>query len=157
MNTKNKCLIIGIGNPIRGDDALGWRVIDYLAETIDQPDIQLLQVQQLTLDLVEPISEVNKVIFIDACIGDQQGFVETQYINSDSSLDSPITHFFDPNTLLSAVQALYGQHPEAILYTVQTRSFDFCSDLSVPVREAANLLTQQITEEISKSYSTSPA
>ena len=124
-------IIIGIGNPFRGDDGLGWHVTQVLAQTYDaSPNISVQHVQQLTMDLVEPISQAELIIFIDARLGEDIGKVDINTIELNSSLGSPISHFFDPDTLLSAVQGLYGEHPEAVVVSVTSNIFDFTEDLS---------------------------
>jgi hydrogenase maturation protease len=127
-------LIIGIGNPLRGDDGLGWHVIQTLAQTyVSSSSVSIQHVQQLTMDLVEPIGQADLVIFIDARLGDQLGQIDVEEIQPNSRLGSPVSHFFDPDTLLSAVQGLYGRHPQAAVVSVTSNIFDFTDELSEPV------------------------
>ena len=137
-------LIIGIGNPIRGDDGLGWAVVNVLAEQFSDPGFGFMQVQQLTMDLVEPIAEARFVIFIDARLGSSPGQIEQIEIEASTSIDAPITHFFDPQTLLAAIQALYGCHPAAALFTIQCSSFEYTEQLSPPTRVAIPDLIHQL-------------
>ena len=131
-----KILIIGIGNPLRGDDGLGWHLIQVLAQTYASiPDIAVQHVQQLTLDLVEPVGQAKLVVFVDARLGDELGKITVDPIQANSRLDSPISHFFDPDTLLSAVQGLYGKHPEAVVVSVTSNLFDITEELSPTVEK----------------------
>lgn len=71
-------LIIGLGNPILGDDGVGWRVVEQvsqqlpalLAETADNPEIlQSIEVDCLSLGglaLMERIVGYDRVIIVDA-------------------------------------------------------------------------------------------
>lgn len=59
-------LIIGYGNPLRGDDGLGWHVAQRLAAVLPQHRARIEVCHQLTPELAEPISRADLVIFIDA-------------------------------------------------------------------------------------------
>lgn len=145
-------IVIGIGNPIRGDDALGWAVTEALQEIVSGDGIEFICVQQLTMDLVELLSEAHQAYFIDARAGNAIGRLEIQNIDADSSLDSPISHFFDPHTLLSVVQALYGTHPHARLYTVTSNAFEITEELSPQVRAVIPKLVSKIISDLADSH-----
>ena len=150
-----KVTVIGIGNPIRGDDRLGWEIIDRLNERFYSTDVDCAAVQQLTMDLVETLSETETVIFIDARIGEKAGEIQRSEIRANSSLLAPTTHFFDPQTLLAAVQALFNHHPKAILFTMTTNEYDFTEGLSEPIKKAFPILMRTVEEEIALSLSDS--
>lgn len=129
-------LIIGIGNPIRGDDGLGWEAIRLLSQQIDDPRVQLLTCQQLTMDLIEYFENVDRVYFIDARMGDPAGELKYFPIEPDTCLQTAVSHFFDPRNLMAAAQALYGHHPVGGLFSVNAQSFDFGEELTPPVQAA---------------------
>lgn len=58
-------LVIGIGNPSRGDDALGPLCMEYLA-TLALPDVELLCDFQLQVEFALDLVHRQRVIFIDA-------------------------------------------------------------------------------------------
>ncbi|MBN2503670.1 MAG: hydrogenase maturation protease [Anaerolineales bacterium] len=142
-------LIIGIGNPLRGDDGLGWHATQVLAQIYDSnPNVVVQHVQQLTMDLVEPIGQVDLVIFIDARLGDEIGKVDVTPIKPNSRLDSPVSHFFDPDTLLSAVQGLYGEHPPATVVSVTSNLFDITEALSPAIAQKVPVVIEAIADLI---------
>lgn len=57
-------LVIGIGNPLRGDDGVGWWLARR-AETLKLTP-RVLRVQQLTPELAEELAGARRVLFIDA-------------------------------------------------------------------------------------------
>ena len=67
---KDRTLIIGYGNPLRGDDGVGWEVASRLAATIPEEAAHIMTVHQLTPELAESVSEAELVIFIDASDGE---------------------------------------------------------------------------------------
>jgi hydrogenase maturation protease len=145
-------VVIGIGNPIRGDDALGWAVTEALQDLISGVGIEFLCVQQLTMDLVELLADAYQAYFIDARAGSEIGRLEITNIDADSSLDTPISHYFDPHTLLSVVQALYGTHPQARLYTVTSNAFEVTEELSPQIRAVIPKLVSKIVSDLAETH-----
>ncbi len=129
-------LVIGIGNPIRGDDALGWAAIEALKARGLPPETETLCVQQLSMDLVESVAAAEPVFFVDARLGQPAGALRAERIAPDSCLETASSHFFDPRTLLAAVQALYGRHPQAGLLSVNAARFSYGAPLSPEVQRA---------------------
>jgi hydrogenase maturation protease len=64
MNTKT--MILGLGNPIFGDDGVGLRVIDELKQQIHDKDITIEGAELAGLDMLETLSGYDRVIIIDA-------------------------------------------------------------------------------------------
>lgn len=58
-------LIIGIGNPLRSDDGLGWAVAEQLSQDRDM-GCDIHTVYQLTPELAQWMAAVNLVVMIDA-------------------------------------------------------------------------------------------
>ena len=57
-------LLIGIGNELRGDDAVGLIAVRRFAA--QHPDLRTLTVQQLTADLALGLGDHDPVVFVDA-------------------------------------------------------------------------------------------
>ena len=67
-------LIIGYGNPLRGDDAFGYRAAEELqASFIDHREAVILPVHQLTPELAADIARAARVVFIDAAAEGEPG------------------------------------------------------------------------------------
>jgi hydrogenase maturation protease len=63
---KVRKLIIGYGNPLRGDDDVGWEAASRLAAALPSEAVHILAVHQLTPELAEAVSEADLLIFVDA-------------------------------------------------------------------------------------------
>ena len=69
-------LIIGYGNPLRGDDGVGPRAAELLVEEdgVTSPllpdGVQVLVCHQLTIELAPQIAEADRLILIDAIASD---------------------------------------------------------------------------------------
>lgn len=62
-----KTLVIGLGNPILGDDGVGWRVVEEIArKTADRNDIEVDTVSLGGLSLMERITGYGRVILVDS-------------------------------------------------------------------------------------------
>ena len=65
-------LIIGIGNPLRSDDGLGWVVAEQLSHGCDLV-CDIHTVHQLTPELAQWMAAVNLVVMIDASYEGEPG------------------------------------------------------------------------------------
>ena len=141
-------LIIGYGNPSRGDDALGYYAAQSLSELVKDEKIKIITCHQLTPELAAEVARFEKVIFIDASIGEQPGILRVTKIAHTQTAKSIFSHQLDPESILACSQALYGQVPEAYLVTITANSFEYIEDLSVAVRNRLPELTDAIYQLI---------
>lgn len=125
-------LLIGYGNPLRGDDGLGWQVaVRYAREAAARPGLRVLPCHQLTPELAESLSEVDRVIFVDATAESPPGEIKVVPLSPDPAAPRSFTHQCDPPGLLASAHALYGHAPaEAWLVTVGGAEFGYCESLS---------------------------
>lgn len=135
-------LIIGYGNSLRGDDAIGIRAAERLRQRDPGPEVEILSVHQLTPELVDPISRARRVIFIDAAMGPKPGQIRERRIHAERSA-RPFTHVATPEALLAGSSALYGAEPPATLITVTAATFELGEDLSAPVKKALDSVIQR--------------
>ena len=64
-------LLIGIGNPLRGDDGVGGALLEELAEERGEwssPAMELRAVQQLTPEVALAVAGAGRVLFVDAWV-----------------------------------------------------------------------------------------
>ena len=61
-----KILILGIGNPIRGDDAIGFHVIKRLQQEIHSEFITITETSESSLCMLDLFIGYKKIILIDA-------------------------------------------------------------------------------------------
>lgn len=93
-------LVVGLGNPILGDDGVGWRVIDELAE-LDSGEASLQQACVGGVSLMELLVGYRRAVIVDAIIDPESepgrvwcrplAAVETRVASHlDSSHDAPL-------------------------------------------------------------------
>lgn len=134
-------LVIGYGNPLRGDDGAGPRVAAAVA-TWGLHDVATLSLPQLTPDLAEPLARARRVIFVDARHTEPQAPCCIHRIEP-ARRAWPLGHLTDPQGLLALAQAAFGRHPEAWLLTIPAHDLSLGARLSAAAeREAAKALDQ---------------
>jgi hydrogenase maturation protease len=120
-------LIIGVGNPSRGDDALGPMLIERL-EVLDLADVELLTDFQLQVEYAIDLQGREAVIFVDASLNGDEPYdfrpIEPAEDNTYSS------HAMSPAAVLHAYRKLYGEPPKAWVMGIRGYEFDLGEALS---------------------------
>jgi hydrogenase maturation protease len=140
-----RLLIIGYGNPLRGDDGVGWQIADPLARLAGD-SATVFVVHQLTPELAEPISSADLVVFIDACYEGQPGTWTCETIRPDPNPSHRFSHYFTPANLLSYTYAVFGVSPKALLVSVAGSSFDYSQGLSPTVAAIVPEIVASVSE-----------
>ncbi|MDJ0751932.1 MAG: hydrogenase maturation protease [Ardenticatenaceae bacterium] len=130
--------VIGIGNPLRGDDGVGWVVADRLRSEPKMAGVKIVTCHQLLPEMAADLNQVETVIFVDAAAGGAAGETAVSLVKEDNT-ELVSTHHLSPAALLAYTELLYGQLPTAYLVTVGGASFDLGESLSPEV--AAQLPT----------------
>jgi hydrogenase maturation protease len=133
-------LVIGYGNDLRSDDAVGRHVARAVADW-QLANVRVLECQQLSPDLALDIASASRVIFVDASID------HTSVTCSPLSAEvkpQAISHHLSPSTLLALAQHLYQAAPEAQGLLIPVASLALGESLSQTaqrgVREALSIL-----------------
>jgi hydrogenase maturation protease len=140
-----RILIIGWGNPLRGDDGLGWRAAERLSELLRGHEAVVRVSHQLMPEFAEEMSRSDLVIFIDAaCDNRSSGEIGFERVEPRRSPAAAFSHQMDPPALLGMAETLYGRCPEAFFFTVAGRSFGYGEELSPEVQSALPALLERI-------------
>jgi hydrogenase maturation protease len=129
-------LLIGYGNPLRGDDGVGW-VVARAVRAANAPH-HILTAHQLTPELASDVADADRVVFIDAACDAEPGQVTARPVRPAHGPPRGLTqHAYDPSALLWLARAVHGRAPEeAWLVTVGASRFD-CGEGLSPAVEAA--------------------
>lgn len=139
-------LIIGYGNPLRCDDAVGWLAADRLLEHYDGDDrVEVIPCQQLTPELAPRLAEAQAALFLDASATGAPGTLTRQALAppDDTTLE---LHDLDPQALLGLAKQLYGHAPATTLLTVSGELFDHGEMLSDAVEQGLERMVQAAEE-----------
>lgn len=160
-SSANNWLVIGYGNTLRGDDRFGAEVVhDFIKRGFGHL-AQAICVHQLLPELIDSISRVGNVIFVDVSNDLSPGTLEV--LDLKQLLDHPVeptytfSHYYTPINLLKNARELYQSTPNAWLYTVGGIQFDFAESLSMPLKNIVAEISQLIAQQIqSSSVSATP-
>lgn len=137
-------LVIGYGNPLRGDDGVGRVVLEHLRRAAPSDRVEYLTCHQLTIELVEPIRRAGLVLLIDAAAGDPPGVTACQIVTPEQESAPTLLHYMTPGSLLAGAAALYGAAPPTLLWTLTGASFEYGEGLSDPVQQAIPALVARL-------------
>lgn len=151
-----KLLLIGYGNPLRGDDGVGQSVIQRLEEqwTGDSSGrprphtLEMIACHQLTPELAAPLAQTEYALFIDVCEAEPSGVIQVQPL-SPLPHSGAFHHHLHPAALLANALSLYGAAPTAAVCTINGTEFGYTEQLSFPVQQAAMRLSTRLMTFIS--------
>ncbi len=136
MNT----LVLGYGNPLRGDDGVGWVVAEQLQGVAGITAVPLHQLLPEHADLMQTAVHV---VFVDAAAEGEPGAVRVQPVVPDRH-GLAASHHMSPGVLLAMVGELYGRCPPAHLITITGQDFGYSETLSPPVQESARQVIEMV-------------
>jgi hydrogenase maturation protease len=155
-----KTLVIGLGNPILGDDGVGWRVAEEVAKVAaDRPEVEIDCLSLGGLSLMERLTGYERVILVDAIftgakpVGTVSRFTLSDIpdltaghsasahdtslrnaLNMGRSMDVPLPK--DENVFIVSIEA---EHV-----------YDFSEHLSLPVEAAVSQAVKTVLELLYK-------
>ena len=150
MNT----LVIGLGNPILGDDGVGWKVIEYLTRNFNQRNsIEFDCLSVGGLSLMERMLGYDRVVIIDAIETGQNpdGTVKAFPL---AALENPrlghsaSTHDTSLITALQTAQTMDMKVPSRV-YVVSIEAhnvYDFSEKLSTAVEQSVPVAAQKVLQ-----------
>jgi hydrogenase maturation protease len=158
----SRSLILGYGNVDRGDDGLGYHVVNAIAHRFGHPDVEaysdlpsvladtvdVLFQRQLTPEMADILEEYDQVVFVDAHTGAYQE--EVRFVEVEPGyVPSALTHHLSPETLLVLTAVLAGHAPRGYLCSARGYEFDFSNELSARTKELAELVIEQVLTLVS--------
>lgn len=142
-------LVIGLGNPILGDDGIGWRVVEAVEEAVsaragDRSDsVEFDYLSLGGLSLMERLVDYERVIIVDSIQTEQGECGDVFQFSLDTLPDLSAGHTTAiHDTSLQTAMALGRQMgaalpAEVLVVAVEAeRVFDFSDELSPPVAAA---------------------
>lgn len=129
-----RVMLIGYGNTLRGDDALGPMAVERLRPLLT--DVEVLRCHQLAPELAEPLARCELAIFVDAAACGEPGTVRLQRLWPKAAGVASLTHHVQPATLLGLARELYGHAPAAMLVSGAGSTFDGRESLSAQGHKA---------------------
>jgi hydrogenase maturation protease len=120
-------LVIGYGNTLRRDDGVGPKVAEAVAE-LNLPCVSAMACPQLTPELAEPISQAERVVFVDAAVDSPREVQLRELKPAESS--QIMAHAAGPSTMLALARDVFGRSPEGWWLTIPVDDLGFGEELS---------------------------
>jgi hydrogenase maturation protease len=150
-----KTLVLGIGNPILGDDGIGFYVAQELANKVKDKNIDVKDTSISGLNLLELIAGYDKVIIVDA-IKTEDGEAGQIYKLSPGDFTSTVhlaTSIHDTN-LATAIEIgkklLAEQMPnEIVIFAVEVEEvIKFTEEITEKAKEAIPKVVNLVLGEV---------
>jgi hydrogenase maturation protease len=137
----NKTLVVGLGNPILGDDGVGWRVAQAVQTAVPQAKVEYLALGGLSL--MERLIGYDRVIIVDSIqtengrIGEVSTF-PLQALPDLSAGHTTAVHDTSLQTALALGRQMGAHLPDNIMIVgiEAVRVYDFSDELTPEVEAA---------------------
>lgn len=151
-----KTLVLGLGNPLRGDDGLGTAVIAALASAALPPDVELLDGGTPGLETVLLWQGYDRVLIVDAAQmglppGTWRSFTlqEAELKGADAALQGTL-HNAGLAEAVALAGALKAMPPDLLIFAVQPQEVSWTLGLSEVVQTAVPAVCAAILSAIEK-------
>jgi hydrogenase maturation protease len=145
-------LVVGLGNPLRGDDGIGVRVVEALRKLSPTEDVEVVDGGTQGLGIVSLVEGRERLILIDAAdTGKSPGrftrftLDQVQLRGADQHLSVHSAGLRDALLLAQALQVLPD---DVVIFGVQPANLDWVSGLSPEVEAALPELVAAVVDEI---------
>jgi hydrogenase maturation protease len=155
-----KSIVIGLGNPILGDDGVGWKVAEQVkkqlaASPFSKGDVGQIDVEFLSLggiSLMEHLIGYQRAILIDAVASDQEpGSIIVSTLSEmpdTSAFHITSVHDTSLQNAMKLGKTMGADLPEKVIVVgiVTKRIYDFGEELSQPVANSLSKAAQIVIE-----------
>jgi hydrogenase maturation protease len=155
-----RVLVIGYGNTLRRDDAVGVRTAESLRAHPGFGDVDVLAVHQLTPELALDISAASLVVFIDADVLAEPGSVQVQPLTpmtaqapadqasaaQTSAGPGASSHHVGASELLALANTLTGSAPRALSVAIGVADLEMGDGLSPEVEALLPTVVEIVTQ-----------
>jgi hydrogenase maturation protease len=122
-----RIVIFGYGNPLRGDDGVGWRVAEAIAEHW-AGHLLVRTGHQLVPEWAADLQHAEVVYFVDASIGVVEPKIDP--VRPDGEVPPIDGHDLGPAQLLRLTREVFGRAPSGLMVHVPAANFEFGDTLS---------------------------
>ncbi len=152
--TPGRMIVIGIGNPDRGDDAVGREVARKLRAVALPDGLEIAETEGETTALIALLEKADSAVLIDACLSSRPpGTIDRFDVRAaplPQTASSVSTHGLGLREALELARIL-GQLPaRCVVYAIEARSLEAGERLSPEVAAAADEAVQRILGELAE-------
>jgi hydrogenase maturation protease len=151
-----KSIVLGIGNPIIGDDGVGFRVIEALEKDPPTGEVTFTACDVSGLAILDLIVDYDRAVLVDAIqtVGGVPGTVyRLELADFNTSKHTASAHDMDLPTALDLGRKLNLKIPETIsIVAIEIpEALEFSHDLTPPVQAAVAEAVHHVREILAES------
>ena len=139
-------LVVGLGNALRGDDAIGLEVARTLAAR--RPDLEVVVHEREPIDLIELWTGVQKAIVIDALAGEDPGRIHHVVAGAAEEIrlerQPSSSHTLHLSQVIELAGLLGRLPPQLDLIAIEGSRFDLGTQPAPPVRHAGHRVASSL-------------
>lgn len=143
--TEMHILLIGIGNPLRGDDGIGAFLCEKM-EALRITGLQTLTVQQLTPDLLEEMMRADFTVLADAAVSVTG--VEFRPVQEENLPGVSSSHHASAEQLFQMAKLIYGKTLSLHICALGAVQFELGAPLSPEAKKNAGQAVSILLEWI---------
>ena len=128
-----KTVILGVGNPLQGDDAIGPKLVDVLQGRIDATLINAGQVPENYMSAIKAAQPEIVLIIVALELGAEPGYIVMLDVDRLRAIEN---FTCNPGLAFLAMMIQDGTDSEVILVGIQPQTTAFASELSPPVLQS---------------------
>jgi hydrogenase maturation protease len=153
-----KCAILGFGNPVRGDDAVGCQVIEKLQDKLKdhKAHISLFDMGTSGFEILFALPGHSKIIVVDAVLDSQDKIGQLYRVPAEEVLRAPeqdpllFLHGMKWNQGLSYAKKIMGEsYPQDVeAYLISISNTSFVEAMQPEVEKARDEVIELIYKEV---------
>jgi hydrogenase maturation protease len=148
-----KIALLGLGNLMRTDDAVGMLTLHTLAESnLLPPEVRIIEGGTLGLDLLDSLRGISHLLVLDAVeTGATPGTLKR--FEGQEVDDLPVSksvHLLGFSDLMGALRLMDAAPAEVVLLGVQPASTDWGTVLTPEVKPARHALMQSVLAQLTR-------
>ena len=147
QDRRTKLLVLGYGNTLRRDDGVGPKTAEAIS-ALNLPGVEALAYPLLTPELAEPISQAQRVVFVDAAT-DAPNEVQLRKL-APAANSQIMAHAANPDTLLAVARDLFGHTPEAWVLAIPVEDMSIGETLTPFAQRGLATAIEQIKQLATK-------
>ncbi len=151
-DSSNRVLVMGVGNPLMGDDGVGPRVIELLVSGYTFPDnVELVDAGTMSLMILDLLRGVDDLVIVDAMRSEDTPAGTVAVLSPDEISPVEVRHSMHDTGIGDVLQAaeLLDRAPRTVAIGVEIESIDqWALDLSAPAEAAVPVAAAAVLEEL---------
>ena len=138
-------VVVGYGNPLRGDDAVGWRVAETIATDPRLAGAHVIAAHQLLPEHAVELAEAGLAVLVDAKVGELPGSISVAHV-APCSERGAFAHHLTPAALAGLALAVAGRSADVVVVSVGIGSTEPGAGLSHAVAEAVPAVREVVAD-----------